>query len=391
MQDDALSPFCSDGILKTNSMILTEVPMKQTVPIFYPSFQCTASACSDNCCIGWEIDIDPRTYDYYRSVTSSFAKELNENISPETPPHFLLGKDDRCPFLNQENLCEIFIQLGEEHLCEICTQHPRFHEWFGDYKESGLGLCCEEAVRLLLSDPEPLSFLTMTTEEQPDDADFDADLLAFLLSFREQLFGALQNRTQPLAKRLKQVLLLSAQAQEKIDAGELMGEVSDKDISIEDGLPEEVFAILMETLDFLQTLDPIDEGWIKRLCELSENLFDILSLKENFYRLLSGRLYELEHLCVYFLYRYLLKAVWDGDLLSHVKFSVFSTLMIFLLGMQTFSQKGGFSLQDQIYNTKAYSKEIEYSDENLEAVLEQTWVSSAFSLPSLFGLIDFLL
>lgn len=365
--------------------------MKQTVPTFYSAFQCTASACSDNCCIGWEIDIDPLTYQYYRSVISPFAKKLNENISSEKPPHFLLGQDERCPFLNQKNLCEIFIHLGEEHLCEICTQHPRFHEWFGDYKESGLGLCCEEAARLLLSDSEPLSFVTMTTEEQPDDADFDAELLAFLLSFREQLFGVLQDRTQPLAKRMKQVLVLSAQAQDKIDAGELMGEVSDKDSSIEEDFAEEASAILMETLDFLQTLDPIDEGWSKRLCELSESLFNILSQREHFYRLLSGRLYELEHLCVYFLYRYLLKAVWDGDLLSRVKFSVFSTLMIFLLGMQTFLQKGGFSLQDQIFNAKTYSKEIEYSDENQEAVLEQTWVSSAFSLPSLLGLIDFLL
>lgn len=124
--------------------------MKQLIPHFYPNFACIASRCSDSCCIGWEIDIDPDTADYYRSCITDgdlFSSQLSQKICWEFPAHFLLKEDDRCPFLNQDNLCEIYIHLGEQALCEICDQHPRFHEWFGDYKESGLGLCCEEAVR----------------------------------------------------------------------------------------------------------------------------------------------------------------------------------------------------------------------------------------------------
>ena len=153
--------------------------MKQTIPAFYPQFQCTASRCSDNCCIGWEIDIDPQTLSYYHSVRSPFGERLKANISmEEEPPHFLLSHAERCPFLNEQNLCDIFQELGEEHLCEICSQHPRFHEWFGSYKESGLGLCCEEAVRFLISDSQPLSFQTMEIEEEPDSNPFDAELLS---------------------------------------------------------------------------------------------------------------------------------------------------------------------------------------------------------------------
>ena len=69
--------------------------------------------------------------------------ELRSQLMKYRVFQILLKEDDRCPFLNQDNLCEIYIHLGEQALCEICDQHPRFHEWFGDYKESGLGLCCE--------------------------------------------------------------------------------------------------------------------------------------------------------------------------------------------------------------------------------------------------------
>ena len=118
--------------------------MRQTFPSFYPFFACTASACSDNCCIGWEIDIDSRTAGRYRSLSQSdspLACRLREDICWDFPPHFRLTSGERCPFLNEQNLCDIYLHLGEDALCEICDQHPRFHEWFCDYKESGLGLC----------------------------------------------------------------------------------------------------------------------------------------------------------------------------------------------------------------------------------------------------------
>ena len=41
-------------------------------------------------------------------------------------------------------------------LCDICREHPRFYEWYGEYKDAGVGLCCEEAVRLLLESEKAL-------------------------------------------------------------------------------------------------------------------------------------------------------------------------------------------------------------------------------------------
>ena len=364
--------------------------MKQTIPAFYPQFQCTASRCSDNCCIGWEIDIDPQTLSYYHSVRSPFGKRLKENISTEDTPHFLLSRAERCPFLNEQNLCDIFQELGEEHLCEICSQHPRFHEWFGNYKESGLGLCCEEAVRLLISDSQPLSFQTVEIEEEPDSNPFDAELLSSLISFRTTLFRILQDRNQPLAARFQSALTLAAQAQELLDNNFL------PDITAEDGckLPSECPSLspeeaLCHILNFLPTLEPIDPNWHGRLADLQSRLPELIQPIEHFPSL-SDRLYVYEHLSVYFLYRYLLKSVWDEDLLSRIKFSLLAPVLVLLLDRQDLLD-GCFSPSRQIQNIKALSKEIEYCDENLELLLEESWNAESFSLSSLLSIFDSLL
>ena len=126
------------------------------VPTYFNEFACIGGACEDNCCIGWEVDIDDESLEVYNSVGGEFGDRLRRYMNDENS--FTL-KNNRCPFLNDKNLCDIFINLGEDRLCDICREHPRFYNWFGDYTEVGLGLCCEEAERLLFSDSKPLTFV----------------------------------------------------------------------------------------------------------------------------------------------------------------------------------------------------------------------------------------
>lgn len=60
------------------------------------------------------------------NVKGEFRDRLMKGIDHEGTPAFHLDDRDRC-VLNQKNLCDIYIELGEDALCEICTQHPRFH------------------------------------------------------------------------------------------------------------------------------------------------------------------------------------------------------------------------------------------------------------------------
>ena len=69
-------------------------------PDYFERFQCSASDCTDNCCIGWEIDIDERTAERYKKVQGELGQKLKDRILREGEdelPHFIL-QGERCPF-----------------------------------------------------------------------------------------------------------------------------------------------------------------------------------------------------------------------------------------------------------------------------------------------------
>ena len=158
------------------------------MPSYYKGFKCIASKCKHNCCIGWEIDIDNDTLVFYKQQ-SDIIKNINLNADT---PHFILGKDDRCPFLNDKNLCGIILNHGKEALCQICRDHPRFVNFFNSRTEIGLGLTCEAAVKLILDN----DFYIKKYGENEDIADIDQDETDFF-AYREDLFkndvGELKN------------------------------------------------------------------------------------------------------------------------------------------------------------------------------------------------------
>ena len=127
--------------------------MKEIFPNYYKKFKCIADKCKHSCCIGWEIDIDEDTMDLYNSLDSEFAKKIRSNIEGDQP-HFILKENARCPFLNDNGLCDIILELGDGAISDICYLHPRFSNFYEDFIETGLGLCCEEAARIILTETE---------------------------------------------------------------------------------------------------------------------------------------------------------------------------------------------------------------------------------------------
>lgn len=126
--------------------------MQHVYPSYYTRFSCVADRCRHNCCIGWEIDIDPDTYALYRQINGAFGERLKQGIVHDGAPHFRLDTNERCVFLNQNGLCDIICTLGEDALCDICHDHPRFRTYCGERVHIGLGLCCEAACRLVLGE-----------------------------------------------------------------------------------------------------------------------------------------------------------------------------------------------------------------------------------------------
>ena len=140
--------------------------MREFKPSYYDSFSCIANKCKHNCCIGWEIDIDADTLEKYANCSTAFGKRLQENISLNGDAHFILSESERCPFLNKDNLCDIIINMGDDALCQICSDHPRFVNEFSDREEIGIGMCCEEAARIILSYPKKVYLIGEKAKEE---------------------------------------------------------------------------------------------------------------------------------------------------------------------------------------------------------------------------------
>ena len=136
-------------------------------PDFYDRFRCRAAACRHSCCKGWEIDIDENTLALYQSLSGTWREKMDAAIvCDESGAHFRLTEEERCPFLQQDGLCELIRALGEDALCDICALHPRFYELAGPYELAGLGLSCEAVCDLLLSEEGELMLRCEETGEK---------------------------------------------------------------------------------------------------------------------------------------------------------------------------------------------------------------------------------
>ncbi|MDZ4989814.1 flagellin lysine-N-methylase [Clostridium perfringens] len=132
--------------------------MKVRVPNYFNEFKCIASECEDTCCAGWEIVIDDETYKRYENVEGEFREILRSKIVKSDGENIFLLNNGNCSFLNEKKMCEIYINLGEDHLCYTCQQFPRYTEEFLDLKEVGLSLSCPEAARIILRKAENTTF-----------------------------------------------------------------------------------------------------------------------------------------------------------------------------------------------------------------------------------------
>ena len=69
---------------------------------------------------------------------------------------------------------------------------------------------------------------------------------------------------------------------------------------------------------------------------------------------------------VYFTFRYMMRAVFDRNVLCHAQFAVVSFLTIRDMALVRFDNRGHFTVQDCIDVARIYSKEVEHSEENLD-------------------------
>lgn len=349
--------------------------MKYHKPSFFDQFKCIGSACTDTCCAGWEIEVDETTAQGYLAEKGAFGDRLRREIGSEPGEYFFKLKNNRCPFLNKENLCDIFINLGEDRLCDICREHPRFYNWFGDYTEVGLGLCCEEAERLLFSDSKPLTFVEEVHTDASDLLDDESEECEQMLEERKAIFTILQNRKKNIGARLKRLLLQLPYADEMLLLTVPILEWDDPE-----SIPKLDYNAKPSTntlkssalflIRFFGGMESLDETWPSMMKELEQNIDSLIDVDKaaEFIQFMKGenRLYEYEHIAVYLVYRYYPEILFDGQIEAKILFAAASICLLFLMDLQCFQENGVYTQHDRIELVRRFSKEIEYCPENME-------------------------
>lgn len=349
--------------------------MKYHKPSFFDQFKCIGSACTDTCCAGWEIEVDETTAQGYLAEKGAFGDRLRREIGSEPGEYFFKLKNNRCPFLNKENLCDIFINLGEDRLCDICREHPRFYNWFGDYTEVGLGLCCEEAERLLFSDSKPLTFVEEVHTDASDLLDDESEECEQMLEERKAIFSILQNRKKNIGARLKRLLLQLPYADEMLlltvpilewDDPESITKLDYNAKPSTNTLKSSALFLIR----FFGGMESLDKTWPSMMKELEQNIDSLIDVDKaaEFLQFMKGenRLYEYEHIAVYLVYRYYPEILFDGQIEAKILFAVASICLLFLMDLQCFQKNTAYTQHDRIELVRRFSKEIEYCPENME-------------------------
>ena len=325
-------------------------------PDYYSKFCCIADKCRDSCCIGWEIDIDSETSDFYNNVCGEFGRRLRENISDGC---FILDENERCPFLNRRNLCDIYTELGEEHLCQICSDHPRYFEWFDGLKEGGIGMCCEAAARLILSDDCTFSETEIADEEC---SEYDNELFELLMSARTAIISLLNEKN--ICEAINSAVDFADKLQYNIDNSIYsLPEFSDAGY--------DKTADMSGILHYYTGLEPIDKDWIPYLEKCINTDCSGISLNAEHEK-------YLRRIAVYFVFRYFMKGTFDGEILSRVKLMAVSTAVIAHLWKCSFAENVECGFEECCEIARRYSKEIEYCEENIEMLSDAFYTEDIF-------------
>lgn len=286
-------------------------------------FNCIADKCKHNCCIGWDIAVDKRSRDKYKSLEvldNRFLDQIENNC-------FKLTTNGRCPFLDDDNLCHVIKNYGEKSLCKTCKTHPRFKNFFKGVTETGLGLYCEEAGRIILSSKEKMKIVLVKDDNKP------STLTAFekkVLTFRNKVMKILQNRKLTISDRL---FALQPLYQVNLDK---------KDFSS--------WIALFSSLEKLEINDySFEKIKSNSFCTVDQN-FDL----------------AFEQLLCYLAYRHLSRAIDILDLKIRLAFVVLSFNVI-----NTIFSQGEKTLENLIEIVRFYSSEIECNDDNLYEILNE--------------------
>ena len=366
--------------------------MKIRVPSYFKDFKCIASACEDTCCAGWQVVIDEEAHACYQNAEGAFGEVLRSKIIEEDGENIFVLNGDNCPFLNGENLCDIYKEMGEQALCYTCRQYPRYMEEFFDLREMGISLSCPEAARLILGNHQMTAF-ELSEDDQLGDLEDTIDRAALEDFFlcRNRIIELIEMPDRSLGIKAAVVLKFVEAIQDKIDWDTLdeIKQVREKyskrsfiDKLINDLYKKHgddtlkyhnVYAYFKtyRALEHINEHDPLGlEEVFKYFWNSEESSTFYKEKHEAFNLYYKDNMYKFKNILVYFIFRYFMKGIFDYDLSAKIKLAIMSTVMIKELAVVRWLEKGTFTEVDMVDISHMYAKDIEHLEENIETLQE---------------------
>ena len=324
-------------------------------PSYFDDFRCIAGQCPDSCCKDWDVQVDEASAAFYRALSGPLGDRLREVLRTEDGETVMTIVDGRCPMWRSDGLCRIQAELGEEALCKTCREFPRLTHDYGDFVELGLELSCPEAAKFILKAPAAEPIVTeVPGGEAPE---YDCEAMAVLKTTRQKALALLSDTRRTAGEALASLLLYGYQAQGQLDGDEEMP--FDAEGALDSVRSFAKPGGISDLAEFFSGLEILTPGWRNRLsCPAPAPLDECC-----------------RNLARYLVERYWLQAVSDYDLYCRVKFIVVSCILVSSLG-------GDFAETAQLY-----SKEIENSIDNVEAILDAAYTHPAFTDDKILGLL----
>ena len=329
--------------------------MERTYPSYYKDFRCLAGSCPDSCCKEWDVDVDPVSAAYYRSLPGDLGDRLRQVLKDTEDGTVMTIEEGRCPMWRQDGLCRIQAELGHDGLCQVCRQFPRLRHDYGNFEELGLELSCPEAARLILTSAAQ-DFVTETAEggEAPE---YDEEAMAVLCRTRKDALALLADTGISVPRALAILLLYGYEVQAELDGGSPA--ILNREKAMEDACKFAGAGEMSGIFAFFRDLEILTDRWRALLDRPGKCSW------QEIHRALAR----------YFVQRYWLQAVSDYDLIGRVKFAVIGCLLV--------SAMDG----EPVQLAQLFSKEIENDADNVEAILDGAYTAPALTDAALLGLL----
>jgi len=306
--------------------------MKYLTLNVFDDFKCVGSECPHTCCAGWSIMVDDNSANRYREVSGEFGEKLRNNMHVSNERTFMHLIDERCAFLTPENLCEIYIKLGEEAMCYTCQTYPRFRKVQGDILFQGLNISCPIVAQKILFEKDLMEFdFGENSVPVPEDSNTDWNLFNTLIRGLTTSVGIMQNRRLNLSQRLCLLLFFNDALQEQLstnnDYSDLFDTFSSENIEqllpILDSLPNThepkimLFSFICKNLDKFES--PQLTSYVSS--SITNNIDSFLDAITTYMNSDTQIMYE--QYCVYFLFRYYMNTLTSKEPLKIISLLIY--------------------------------------------------------------------